>query len=104
MVRMAGRTTPQGHRYAATMETGFRCQHITMGTTGEVLQAGDEVADGSVAVSPADQFAKTAGGGLNWVGHDIHLEKRERERGASLQVGVYKSYLSTFTILVPKNA
>lgn len=54
---------------------------------GEVLQAGDEVADGAVAVGPADQFTQTVRGGLNWVGHDINLEEREGRK--FLQVNVY---------------
>ncbi|TNN86323.1 hypothetical protein EYF80_003408 [Liparis tanakae] len=53
-VGVSSGTTPPGHRDTATVETRFRHQHITMGTTGELLQAGDEAADGPVAVSPAD--------------------------------------------------
>ncbi|KAF3848874.1 hypothetical protein F7725_015371 [Dissostichus mawsoni] len=58
-------TTPHGDRDAAAVGTGFCCQRCTVG--GELLQAGEEAADGAVAVSPADQFTQTVRGGLNRV-------------------------------------
>lgn len=33
-------------------------------------QAGDEAADGAVAVGPEDQLAQAVGGGLERLGHD----------------------------------
>jgi len=83
-VGVSSGTTPPCNRDTATVETQFRHQHITMGTTGELLQAGDEAADGSVAVSPADQFTETVRGGLNRVGHVVNLEERERKVSAAL--------------------
>ena len=43
-----------------------------------MLQAGDEGADGAVAVSPADEFTQTVRGGLNRVGHGRNLETESR--------------------------
>lgn len=56
MIGVSSATTPHGDGDAAAVGTGFRCQHVTVGTRGEVLQAGDEVADGAVAVSPSDKL------------------------------------------------
>lgn len=76
VVGVSSATTPHGDGDAAAMGTWFWSQHVR--ATGEVLQAGDEVADGAVAVSPADEFTQTIRGGLNRVGHDRNLQKRER--------------------------
>lgn len=84
VVGVANATTPHSNRAAAAVGTGFCCQHI--GTTREGLQAGDEVADGAVAVSPADEFTQIVRGGLNQVGHDRHLEWRKRRRCLDLQL------------------
>lgn len=78
VVGVSGATTPHGDRVAAATGNRFRCEHVAVGSIGEALQAWDEVADGAVAVSPADQFRQTVRGGLNRVGHDRNLEKRER--------------------------
>lgn len=80
MVGVSSGTTPHCHRDAAATGTGFRCQHVTVGAAGEVLQAGNEAADGAVAVGPADEFTQAVRGGLNRVGHDGNLEKTGRRR------------------------
>lgn len=80
MVGVSGATTPHGDGAVAAMGTRVRCQHGTVGAAGDVPQAGDEVADGAVAVSPADQFTQTVRGGLKRVGHDRQLEKIERRQ------------------------
>lgn len=86
MVGVSSTTTPNGDRDTAGMGYGLQCKYVTIGTTSEVLQAGDEVADGAVAVSPVDEFTQTVRGGLNWVGHDRNLQKKERGQGVySLQ-------------------
>lgn len=59
MVGMSSAATPHSNRDAASIGTRFWCQHVIVRTTGKVLQAGDEVADGAMTVSPADKFTKT---------------------------------------------
>ena len=54
VVGMSGATAPYSYRDCAAMGTGFWCQYIRIRPPGKVLEAGDEVADGAVAVSPAD--------------------------------------------------
>lgn len=73
VVGMSGGTAPHSNRDAAAMGMGFWCQHVTVGSTGKVLQAGDEVADGAVTVSPADEFTQAVRGCMNQVGHDGKL-------------------------------
>lgn len=84
VVGMSSTTAPHSDRGTAAMEIGFWCQHVTIRTMGEMLQTGDEVADGAMAVSPADKFTQTVRGGLNRVGHDKNLEQRERRKSLQL--------------------
>lgn len=80
MVGVSSPTAPNGNGDRATVETRFWCQYVGIRTASEVLQAGDEVADGAVAVSPSDEFAQTVRGGLKRVGHVRDLEQRERRK------------------------
>lgn len=78
MVGVSGAAAPHGNRDgAAAVGARLGCQDVTVGAAGEVLKAGDEVADCAVAVSPADQFTQTVRGRLNRVGHDHGLQERE---------------------------
>lgn len=78
MVGVPSSADPNSNGARAAIGTGFRCQYANIRTPGEVLQAGDEVADGAVAVGPADEIAQTVRGGLNQVGHVRNLQQREK--------------------------
>lgn len=75
MVGVSSPTAPHSNGDAAR----FSCQHIAVGATGDVLQAGEEVTDGAVAVSPADEFTQTVRGGLNQAGHH-RMSETESEK------------------------
>lgn len=79
MVGVSSPTAPHSNGDAATVRTRFSCQHIAVGATGDVLQAGEEVTDGAVAVSPADKFTQTVRGGLNQAGHH-RMSETESEK------------------------
>lgn len=70
MVSVSGSAAPHSNMDAATVWTRFSCQRTAAGAAGDVLQAGEEAADGPVAVSPADEFTQTVRSGLNRAGHD----------------------------------
>lgn len=77
VVGVSSTTTPYSDRDVVAMGTRARCQHGAVGAAGEAPQTGDEVADGAVAVGPADQFTQTVRGGLKQPRHDGELQKTE---------------------------
>lgn len=76
VVGVSRAAAPHSDRDTAAMVTGSWGRHTAVRSGGGVLQAGDEVADGAVAVSPTDEFTQTVGGCLNRVGHGGNLEEK----------------------------